>query len=105
MATKFPDDDLYTVKVSIEKRTGEAHRLYRHNGKPCRRLVVDAPAANQLAGYTLIEKYLRNILGWLSEIDARHVDGTALEANGVFHYHMIVKDLTPACLTPACLRV
>jgi hypothetical protein len=67
--------DDYAVKELVEPRSGKIHRLYTYKRKPCRRVVIDSKLAGQLAGYTLIEKDLRNVLTWLAEIDRLHTDG------------------------------
>ena len=67
--------DDYAVKEIVEPRTGKVHRLYTYKRKPCRRVVVQSRLADQLAGYTLVEKDLRNVLSWLAEIEQRHTDG------------------------------
>jgi hypothetical protein len=96
--------DEYAVKEVVEPRSGKVHRLYTYKRKPCRRVVLDTKLAAQLAGYTLIEKDLRNVLVWLAEIDRLHSDGPTRKAD---HYatspdrekYNLIKGLFVAALT------
>jgi hypothetical protein len=59
----------YTVKVHLNKATGQVHRTYFYKRRPCYRVLHDTPLAKQLAGYTLIEKDLRSALAWIANIN------------------------------------
>ncbi len=50
-------------------------RLYSYKRKPCRRVVLTSRLAEQLAGYSLIEKDLRSGIAWLGEVDELHTEG------------------------------
>lgn len=65
-------DDHFECRHFLDRRTGKAHRKYTYKRKPCNRLVIDSKIANQLAGYSLIEKDLRSCLAWLAEIERRN---------------------------------
>lgn len=64
----------FSVKDFVEPQTGIARRIYSYKRKPCRRVLLNSRLCNQLAGYTLIEKDLRSVLTWLSEIENRHTE-------------------------------
>ncbi|MFC5551335.1 hypothetical protein [Massilia aerilata] len=61
--------DDYAVKEIVEPYSGKVHRLYTYKKKPCRRILLRSRLCDQLAGYTLIEKDLRSVIVWLSEIE------------------------------------
>jgi hypothetical protein len=61
--------DGWKVQETIDPKTGESHRRYLYKNKKAPRALITSKLAQQLAGYTLIEKDLRNILIWLDEID------------------------------------
>ncbi|MEQ1588791.1 MAG: hypothetical protein ABL902_00365 [Gallionella sp.] len=67
-------NDEYTVKEIIEPQSGKVHRLYSYKRKPCKRVLLSSKLTAQLAGYSLIEKDLRNVLAWLNEIDKLHTE-------------------------------
>lgn len=59
----------YAEKTILEKRSGKIHRIYTYDGKPCRRFELTGKVVNQLRGYLLIEKDLRNVISWLEQLD------------------------------------
>lgn len=60
----------YSHKTFIEAKTGKVRRIYSYNGKPCRRFELTGRLVDQLRGYLLIEKDLRNVIEWLGQLDA-----------------------------------
>lgn len=88
----------------LDKKTGKVERVYTYKQVRCKRVVHSSALALQLAGYTLIEKDLRSVRTWLSEITTRHVDGRAHESD---HHNLstnrenydIIKGLFVAALT------
>ncbi|WP_447578325.1 hypothetical protein [Achromobacter kerstersii] len=60
----------YSHKTFIEANTGKVHRIYSYNGKPCRRFELTGRLVDQLRGYLLIEKDLRNVIEWLGQLNA-----------------------------------
>lgn len=66
--------DDWKAKEIIDQATGKVHRLYTYKNKPCYRRVLTSHLANQMAGYVLIEKDLRNVGIWLKEIETMHTD-------------------------------
>lgn len=67
-------NDGFTVTAFIEPKTGIARRIYKYKNKLCRRILLKSRLCDQLAGYTLIEKDLRSVLTWLSEIESCHIE-------------------------------
>lgn len=65
--------DQWEVKEIFDRTTGKVDRIYTFKRKPCKRVVLESRLAQQLAGYTLIEKDLRSVAAWLEEIKDRHV--------------------------------
>jgi hypothetical protein len=94
----------YEVKEIVEPQSGRVHRLYTFNKSPCRRVVLRSRLCDQLAGYTLIEKDLRSVVIWLTEIEnlqskwARPKDARVLKSPDRETYN-IVKGLFVAALT------
>ncbi len=64
--------DAWQVKEAIDSETGTVHRFYTYKRKPCKRIVLETHLSKQLAGYLLIEKDLRSIAIWLTEIEKLH---------------------------------
>lgn len=64
--------DAFSEQHFVDKVTGKTYRKYTYKRKPCKTVVMTSKRAEQLAGYTLIEKDLRSCLAWLDEIDGRH---------------------------------
>ncbi|MEN5342671.1 hypothetical protein ABE599_03115 [Achromobacter mucicolens] len=60
----------YSQKTFIESKTGKVHRIYSYKGKPCRRIELTGRLVDQLRGYLLIEKDLRNVIEWLGQLNA-----------------------------------
>jgi len=67
---KRPDG--WTIREILEPATGMHvnQYFYKHNRAP--RIQLESKMARQLAAYALIEKDLRNVIVWLSEIDKLH---------------------------------
>lgn len=59
----------YDVKELIEPSTGTVRRIYTYKRKPCITRSMKSRLALQFGGYRLIEKDLRNMLLWISEIE------------------------------------
>lgn len=59
----------WSVIEFVESQTNKVRRIYKYNGKNCKRVVLDTPMSKQLAGYVLIEKDLRSAALWLREIE------------------------------------
>lgn len=68
-------DDKFEVREYLDRFTGKAYRIYTYKRRPCVRIPLTSRLAEQLAGYTMIEKDLRSASTWLDEIEARHVEG------------------------------
>ena len=64
--------DPWEVKEFLDQQTGRAERIYTFKRKSCKRVILGSRLAQQLAGYTLIEKDLRSVRFWLNEIATRH---------------------------------
>lgn len=65
-------DDQFEAKEFLDRVTGKAYRIYTYKRRPCARIQLTSRLAEQLAGYTMIEKDLRSVLTWLEEIEKRH---------------------------------
>ncbi|MCQ8119022.1 hypothetical protein [Methylomonas rosea] len=94
----------FTVTEIIDPTSGNIERVYKYKKKPCRRLLLDSKLCRQLAGYTLIEKDLRNVLTWLHEIETRHNEGPARNDQNVHkpinrENYDLIKGLFVAALT------
>lgn len=97
-------DGDWRVKEIIEPASGKTHRLYSYKRKPCRRVLLNSRLVDQLSGYVLIEKDLRNVLVWLKEIEKLHVDASSIKGH---HYaispdrerYNLIKGLFVAALT------
>lgn len=88
----------------MDRATGKVERIYTYKRKPCKRVVLDSRLAQQLAGYTLIEKDLRSVRLWLEEIKARHVVEPKREGHRFGHSedrktYTLIKGLFVAALT------
>lgn len=66
--------DAFSAKDFVEPKTGKTHRVYAYKRRPCHRVVLTSRPSSHLAGYTLIEKDLRSVHIWFSEIDKLHVE-------------------------------
>ena len=64
--------DDWSVNEFLDKTTGKVYRRYTYKRKPCIRVALNSKLSQQLAGWTLIEKDLRNVGVWLKEIESRH---------------------------------
>lgn len=62
-------DNKFEAKHYVDRVTGKAHRIYTYNRRPAARVQIKSRLAEQLAGYTLIEKDLRSALVWLDDIN------------------------------------
>ncbi len=96
--------DHWEVKEILDPVTGEVDRLYSYKRKRCKRVALDSKLAKQLAGYTLIEKDLRSIGGWLKEIGDRHIEtrkreGDTFGRSGDRERYNLIKGLFVASLT------
>ena len=60
-------NDFYVQE--IVRQNGKKERKYFYKDKRALRAPIITKDTKKLAGYTLIEKDLRNILVWLNEID------------------------------------
>ena len=67
--------DPFVAKHFVDRKTGKAYRTYTYKRRKCVRVQLTSRLAEQFAGYTLIEKDLRNVLAWLEEIERRHDEG------------------------------
>ena len=68
-------DDQFEAKEFLDRVTGKAYRIYTYKRRPCARVQLTSRLAEQLAGYTMIEKDLRSVLSWLEEIEKRRDKG------------------------------
>ena len=68
-------DDQFQAKEFLDRVTGKAYRIYTYKRRACARVELTSRLAEQLAGYTLIEKDLRSVLIWLDEVESRHDEG------------------------------
>ena len=64
--------DGWTIQEILEKETGNRLTRYFYKRKRAPRVQLDSKVAQQLAAYTLIDKDLRNVIVWLSEIEKLH---------------------------------
>jgi len=62
--------DGWKVREVVGETAADRQTFYYYKGKIAIRIELKSKLAQQLAGYTLIEKDLRNILVWLQAIDA-----------------------------------
>lgn len=95
----------FTVKEVVEPRTGKIHRIYKYDGRECRRVILKTRLSSHMSGYSLIEKDLRNCLAWLGEIKAIY-ERQGLDINAAFcgngddrKVFNVIKGLYVACLT------
>jgi hypothetical protein len=63
----FQDDPNWKFREHVSPN-GERTNTYYYKNRKCHRFTLNSKLTNQLAGYSLIEKDLRNIKSWLSEI-------------------------------------
>jgi hypothetical protein len=96
--------DPWESKEVFDRRTGKVERFYTYKRKPCKRVELTSPLARQLAGYVLIEKDLRSVAAWLSEIASRHTEGPQKEGEEFGHSndrvaYTLIKGLFVAALT------
>lgn len=104
LAVKVMATDPFDVKHFVDRATGKTYRRYTYKRRPCTRVQIQSRLSDQLAGYTLIEKDLRNVLVWLAEIESRHNEGPLRDgesyANGADRAnYTMVKGLFVASLT------
>ena len=69
------DTGHFNVKEFLDRVTGKVYRIYSYKRRACERVELKSRLAEQLAGYTLIEKDLRSVVSWLDEIERRHNEG------------------------------
>ncbi|WP_036550182.1 hypothetical protein [Nitrincola lacisaponensis] len=67
---KRPDG--WVIQEIIDPKTGERKNRYFYKRNRAPRVQLKSKVAQQLAGYSLIEKDLRNVITWLTEIDKLH---------------------------------
>jgi hypothetical protein len=66
----------------MDSETGKVVRSYYYKGKRCKRVPLNSRLACQLAGYSLIEKDLRNCINWLLLIEGLYEkEGISDKAN------------------------
>ena len=93
----------WKIREILEPTTGRRvnQYFYKHNRAP--RIQLESKLAKQLAGYTLIEKDLRNVIVWLSEIDELISDekksSKSIQISPNRETYNIVKGLYVAALT------
>lgn len=94
---------IFEIVEAVDQATGRVHRIYKYKNGKCRRIQIKSRLADQLSGYFLIEKDLRNCIAWAKEID-RLVPGEYKKKK--MHIkspdrdvYNIVKGLFVACLT------
>jgi hypothetical protein len=58
----------WTEQSELDPATGAFRQKYFFRGMPAQRIPITSKRARQLAGYTLIERYLRAVRGWLETI-------------------------------------
>ena len=66
---KGPSGSQWTIREILEPDRRKRHTQYFFQNRRAPRVLLTSKVAQQLAGYTLIEKDLRNVLVWLAEID------------------------------------
>lgn len=84
-------------ETAVERQT-----FYYFNGKLAPRIQLKSQLVQQLAGYTLIEKDLRNVLAWLQAIDDFYPENDRENKSGFSEDRgksLIVKGLYVASLT------
>ncbi|MCP4230912.1 MAG: hypothetical protein GY771_12315, partial [bacterium] len=89
--------------VGYDPRTGDRRNQYFFKRNRAPRVELKSKLAQQLAGYTLIEKDLRNVITWLNEIDKLHPYDEYVEKGAQISFdretYNIVKGLYVASLT------
>lgn len=74
----FKDRKDWTQKAMVDQGTGEHRQEYYFKRKKAPRIPIDTPLARKLAGYSLIEKDLRTVIGWLEKLEEllerRHIE-------------------------------
>lgn len=96
--------DVWSVREFLDKTNGKVYRQYTYKRKPCIRVVLNSKLSQQLAGWTLIEKDLRNVGVWLNEIASRHTEapkrkGECFEQSRDRETYNLIKGLFVAALT------
>lgn len=96
--------DDWSVNEFLDKTTGKVYRRYTYKRKPCIRVVLNSKLSQQLAGWTLIEKDLRNVGVWLKEIESRHKEAPKRKGESYGHSrdrdtYNLIKGLFVAALT------
>lgn len=71
---KIKQEDGWEVHEILEPHQVKRITKYFHKRKRAPRIELKDKISQQLAGYTLIEKDLRNVLVWLDEIDQLHLE-------------------------------
>lgn len=64
-----PLNNGWEKKEHMNPETGLVTRSYSYKGKKCTRVPLDSRLADQLAGYSLIDKDLRSCINWLNLIE------------------------------------
>jgi hypothetical protein len=98
----FPAEEFRSVE-HIDATDNCPRRQYFYGDIPCTALPLTSAKAKQLAGYSLIEKDLRNAIFWAGEIEKRHNEKPhdnrlAHNAKNIDNYNLI-KGLFVAMLT------
>jgi len=96
--------DEWSVSEILDATSGKVYRRYTYKRKPCVRVVLDSKLSQQLAGWTLIEKDLRNVGIWLNEIASRHQEAPKRKGESYRHSrdretYNLIKGLFVAALT------
>lgn len=94
----------WSVREFLDKTTGKVYRRYTYKRKACTRVVLDSKLSQQLAGWALIEKDLRNVGAWLKEIESRHTESPKRKGQSYSHSrdretYNLIKGLFVAAIT------
>lgn len=94
----------FSVREILDRVSGTAYRIYTYKRRPCERVELTSRLAQQLAGYTLIEKDLRSVLAWFDEIEKRHDEGPVVKGHSYGRgedreNYILIKGLFVAALT------
>lgn len=94
-------DPDWTVREHINEQTGDHTNTYYYKRRKCLKFKLNSNLSKQLAGYTLIEKDLRNVAVWLGEILTylEVLDNTIYQKSPDRTKFNIVKGLFVASLT------
>lgn len=75
--------DGWVIEEHINQAYFGRYTKYFYKNKRAPRILIKSKVAQQLAGYSLIEKDLRNILIWLAEIDVLFPDDERYEKSSI----------------------